>query len=38
MSSKAEEEFYEDVEKVMDGVKKEFHHVMHINNNPEKIE
>ena len=37
MSSKAEEGFYEDVEKVMDGVKKEFHHVMHINNNPEKI-
>ncbi len=37
MSSKLEDKFYEDVEKVMDDVKEEFRFVMHINNNPEKI-
>ncbi len=37
MSSKLEDKFYEDVEKVMDDVKEEFRYVMHINNNPEKM-
>ena len=37
MSSKAEEKFYEDVEKVMDDVKEEFHYVMTTNNDPEKM-
>ena len=37
MSSKAEEKFYEDVEKVIDDVKEELHYVMRINNDPEEM-
>ena len=36
MSSKLEDKFYEDVEKVIDDVKEEFRYVMHINNNQKR--
>ena len=37
MSSKLEDKFHEDIEKVIDEVKEELRYVMHINNNPEKM-
>lgn len=37
MSSRAKDQLYEDIEKVMDDVKEEFRYVMHINNDPEKM-
>ena len=37
MSSKLEDKFHEDIEKVIDDVKEELRYVMHINNNPEKM-
>ena len=37
MSSKLEDKFHEDIEEIIDNVKKELRYVMHINNDPEKM-
>ena len=37
MSSRAKDQLYEDIEKMIDNVKKELRYVIHINNDPEKM-